>query len=190
MKYFTLSALALLLLAASASDAKAQYARYGLYGSSSILEAWHRGCEANRMWPSQYVPAARRPINSTYSSMINNGWRRQNLLGTYHFDPKTQELTRAGKLKVNWILSQAPHQHRGIFVERAENLSKTASRVASVQDWAASLSPSVGPIDVNDTHLVAEGHQADAVDKVFVGYQTNQPPPVLPADKGSSSDSN
>ncbi len=189
MKYFSVSAIALLMLACGASQAQAQNAQYGLYNSPTVAEACRRGCEANRMWPNQYIPAARRSVYSSYDAMINNGWRRQNLLGAYHFNPETQELTDAGKLKVNWILSQAPQHRRGIFVERGRDLSRTATRVASVHEWAASISPSVGSVEVNDTHLVAEGHQAAAVDRIFVGFHTNQRPPVLPVDQGSSSSS-
>jgi len=121
--------------------------------------------------------------------VINNGWRRQNLLGNYHFEEKSNELTRAGKLKVKWILTQAPYHRRSVFVERASDMSETASRVASIHEYATNMSPNVGTVQVNDTHIVAEGHPAGAVDSVFVGFRANQPPPVLPADTGSSSSS-
>jgi hypothetical protein len=66
---------------------------------------------------------------------------------------------------------------------------QTATRVAHVNQYAANMSPTVGMIDVNDTHIVAEGHSAGAVDNMFVGFQANMPPPVLPPDSGSSSSS-
>jgi len=190
MKTLSISASALLLLVCSASTASAQqYAQYGLYGSSSALGACEAGCRTNQMWPSQYIPAARRSVLSAYEVMINNGWRRQNLLGAYHFNPGSNELTEAGKLKVKWILSQAPQHRRSIFVERGPDQSKTAARVASINNWASAMSPSVGIVDVNDTHIVAEGHPAGTVDHIFVGFQTNQPAPVLPATGLSSSGS-
>jgi len=141
------------------------------------------------MWPCQYVPAARRSVLSAYEVMVNNGWRRQNLVGAYHFDPDTNELTEAGKLKVKWILSQAPLHRRSIFVERGPDQSNTSARVASINQWASTLSPSVGTVDINDTHIVSEGHPAATVDHVFVGFQTNQLPPVLPVEDSSSSSS-
>ncbi|MCA9230344.1 MAG: hypothetical protein KDA57_06820 [Planctomycetales bacterium] len=189
IQYSCILASAWIALVCLASSASAQYAQYGLYGSSSLVEACHLGCRANQMWPAQYIPAARRSVYCAHEAMINNGWRRQNLLGTYHFDSETGELTEAGKLKVKWILSQTPQHRRSIFVERGADLANTADRVAAVQNWAASLSPSVGTIDVNDTHIVAEGHPAGTVDHIFVGFQTNQRPPVLPPDAGSSSSS-
>jgi len=189
MKYLSISVRVLLLLVCSSSAANAQYTQYGLYGSSSALEATCVGCRSNQMWPSQYIPAARRSVLSAYDAMVNNGWRRQNLLGAYHFDPDTNELTDAGKLKVKWILSQAPQHRRNIFVERGPDQSRTSARVVAINHWASTLSPSVGIIDINDTHIVAEGHPAGTVDQIFVGFRANQPPPVLPAANSSSSSS-
>jgi len=106
------------------------------------------------------------------------------LLGDYHFNGQTDELTSAGKLKVNWILSQAPVPRRNVFVQRGSDELQTTARVASVHDYAENLSPSVGQVDVHDTHIVAEGHSAASVDSVFVGYAANRLPPVLPSGGG------
>jgi hypothetical protein len=140
-------------------------------------------CEAgyhqNNMWPNQYIPTARCAVNSHYTAMVNNGWRRQNLLGDYHFESGSNELTDAGKLKSKWILTQAPQDRRTIFIARGENQSETASRLAAVHAWAGNQSPAVEPVLVNDTHIVAEGHTAGSVDSIFVGFQANQPAPIL-----------
>ncbi len=111
--------------------------------------------------------------------MINNGWRRQNLLGDYHFEEGTNQLTAAGKLKSKWILTQAPQDRRTIFVQRGETQSDTASRIAAVHSWAGNQSPALDSVLVNDTHIVSEGHTAGSVDSIFVGFQANQPAPVL-----------
>jgi hypothetical protein len=117
--------------------------------------------------------------------MADNGWRRNNLLGKYHFAPENEELSDAGKAKVEWILTQAPPQRRTIFVERTSDAQRTADRVQAVQDLAANTS--AGPADVQETHIRDEGHPAGAVDAVFTGFSTNQMPPVLPDSGGSSS---
>lgn len=151
---------------------------------------WGLRCESgyceNRMWPAQYIPTARCSVNNAYTAMINNGWRRQNLLGDYHFEEGTNELTSAGKLKSQWILTQAPQDRRNIYVQRGQTQSDTASRIAAVHNWAGNQSPAVEPVLVNDTHIVAEGHTAGSVDSIFVGFQTNQPAPVLPPSTGGN----
>jgi hypothetical protein len=142
----------------------------------------------NNMWPNQYVPTARCSVNSAYTAMINNGWRRQNLLGAYHFEAGTNELTTAGKLKSKWILTQAPQDRRMIFVERGTDQSETASRIAAIHSWASNQSPVMEPVQVNDTHIVSEGHTAGSVDSIFVGFQSNQPAPVLAPSAAAAGD--
>jgi hypothetical protein len=145
--------------------------------------AWR--CEAgyheNNLWPAQYVPTSRCAVNNAYTAMINNGWRRQNLLGNYHFEPGTNQLTTAGKLKTKWILTQAPQDRRTVFVERGTDQAETAARIAAVHSWTANQGSIAEPVMVNDTHIVSEGHTAGSVDHIFTGFQTNLPAPVLPA---------
>lgn len=135
-------------------------------------------------WPNYYIPTARSTINNTMAIMVANGWRRQNLLGDYHFDPETHQLTSAGQLKSQWILTQTPMDRRAVYVERGGTESDTAARIAAVQSYAAGLSPAVEPVSVMDTTIVSEGRPAGAVDSIFVGFQANQPAPVLATESG------
>ena len=191
MKRFRYPAGALLVLALTCQAVQAQCGQYGQCGCEqpTIADLYKSGYAANVIWPRQYVPASRRGICQTYAVMINNGWRRQNLLGDYHFESETNELTRAGELKVNWILTQAPPDRRQVFVQRGMDVDQTAQRIEAVNALASNMSPAVEMVDVTDTHIVAEGHPAGAVDNMFIGFQTNQPPPVLPAPQGSNSTS-
>ena len=77
--------------------------------------------------------------------MVANGWRRQNLLGEFHFEPQSGQLTEAGRLKVQWILTACPEQHRLIYVHTAGTREETAARVAAVQQLAAQFPPTTWP---------------------------------------------
>ncbi len=182
MKNTFILASALVVLVASSS---VSYGQQPCGCEPSMGQQFRAGYDANTQWPRHYVPTARRSVCSAYDAMVNNGWRRQNLLGNYHFNQDTHELTRAGKLKVNWILSQAPAQRRNVFVQRGGKELDTTTRLASVQDYAAVLPYSNGQLNVNDTHIVAEGRSASAVDTKFQAFQKGQeqlppPSPFLP----------
>jgi len=177
---FVLAATTLLLFGTAHSASFAQQS-CGHCQGPSLAQLFRAGYDANKDWPRIYIPPARRSVCSTYDAMINNGWRRQNLLGDYHFNQETNELTNAGKLKVNWILTQAPVQRRSVFVQRGQKELQTTARISAVHDYAGNMSPNVGQVHVNDTHLVAEGHRASSVDSVFVGYDANRAAPMLPA---------
>jgi len=187
-KKFVMAASTLLILvtASSISLAQAQWQQQCQQQCQppSAAQLYRANYDANVHWPKIFIPPARRSVCSTYDAMINNGWRRQNLLGNYHFNQDTNQLTDAGKLKVNWILSQAPQHRRSVFVQRGAEQLQTTARIAAVHEHTAGLSPAIGAVNVNDTHIVAEGNLASSVDSVFVGYEANRLPPVLPASTG------
>jgi hypothetical protein len=140
-----------------------------------------RGYHRNVAWPWPYVCPDRMAVREPFAIMIENGWRRQNLLGEYHFNPQATGLTKAGELKVQWILTQAPPSHRTVFVERSVEPSVTASRVAAARDYATLISVDGPAPQVSETYIVSEGRPASIVDSINVRFQESAMPPVLPA---------
>jgi hypothetical protein len=151
-----------------------------------ITESCEETYYQNAIWPRQYIGPARRGICQATERMIANGWRRQNLLGKYDFDESRQELSEAGRLKVEWILTQAPPQRRTIYVQKLGDQEQMAARIEAVQELASNVAPSAGQVDVQETLVRDEGHPAMQVDAVFVGFSRNQPMPALPGAGGGS----
>jgi hypothetical protein len=182
MKTEYLRALVPLAALVAATTAQAQHCGSCTPGAASSprLEAAKASYHESSMWPRQYVMPARRGICQSYDVMIANGWRRHNLLTKYHFNPENTELSEAGKLKVEWTLTQAPAQRRTLYVERGVDEAQTAERIEAVQSLAGNMNPSPGPADVQETHIRDEGHPAGAVDAMFTGFRAGQAPPVLP----------
>jgi hypothetical protein len=138
------------------------------------------GRRANAQWPAPYVCPDRAHVRAPFEQMVQNGWRRQNLMAPYHFKEDGATLTTAGELKVRWILTQAPPQHRQIFVERAFNPTETAKRMEAVQQFAGLIAMGDQPM-VTETDMIAEGRPASVVDAIGVRFLESMPPPVLPA---------
>ncbi len=136
--------------------------------------------DQNVIWPYQFTPSSKHSVYQFNAIQANAGWRRQNILGSYHFDPADNSLTQAGALKLKWILTQAPEHRRTVLVERGRNPEETGERLASVRDIAGGFQTEGGPMQLHDTHLLVEGHPAGYVDATFVGLQNNRRPPVLP----------
>ncbi|MEM9657727.1 MAG: hypothetical protein AAF961_05130 [Planctomycetota bacterium] len=128
----------------------------------------------NMIWPKQYVRPARRGICQSFETMVNNGWRRQNLLDQYHFEADGAELSEAGQLKARWILTQAPAQRRNIFVGHGVDAAQTADRIGKVHEYAATLGPHAAPASVQETHIRDHGRPAGAVDNMFTDFAGNQ----------------
>jgi hypothetical protein len=112
--------------------------------------------------------------------MIVQGWQHQNLLGSHHFTPDSAQLTTAGQLKVREILTLSPPAYRMVLVERGRDGDATAARIDAVETWMSSHLPEGIATDVRETHLVAEGRPADAVDAISVRFHETRPVPQLP----------
>jgi hypothetical protein len=136
-------------------------------------------------WPEPFNGPDRAVTRMPFAIQVNNGWRRQNMLGEFHFDAGGQ-LTEAGRNKVRWILTTCPQQHRFIYIHIADKNDITMARMASVQQVAAEITPdNVPPITL--TSIAEGGAPADQVDLISRKYQATTPAPRLPA--ASSGDS-
>lgn len=139
------------------------------------------GYHVNTMWPWPYVCPDRIAVREPFCAMVNNGWRRQNLLGQHHFNPDTNQLTTAGELRVQWIMTQAPVDRRNIFVERSLDADITTQRLANVREYAVKVAPEGRTAQVGETYLMSEGRPAAVVDATNVKFLQSMPAPVLPA---------
>src|SRR3954469_24368548 len=124
-------------------DDTAHYIKHGYY--------------VNRQWPWPYVCPDRIAVREPFCMMINNGWRRENLLGAHHFNPDTNQLNAAGQLRVQWILTQAPPDHRSIFVERSLDAKIATQRLAAVRDYSTQIAFDGRTPQIAETTLMSEG---------------------------------
>lgn len=146
-------------------------------------EAGHhckRTYRANQMWPWPYQCPDRVAVREPFGVMVNNGWRRQNLLGAHHFNPDTNQLTTAGELRVQSIMTQTPVDRRSIFIERSLDSDANTTRLAAVRDYATRVSTDGRMPAVEETFLISEGRPAAVVDATNVKFMQAMPAPVLP----------
>lgn len=133
----------------------------------------------NNCWPEPFIYPDRAAVREPLVIMVQNGWRRQNMLGDHHFDGSGSKLTAAGRLKVNWVLTEAPEQHRTIYVHRAETPEKTAARIAAVQEVAAAILPAGQHLAVMESSVSPAGWPAERVDAIGRKFQSSIPEPRL-----------
>lgn len=145
------------------------------------------GRAANAIWPYPYVCPDRVWAHAPFDVMVTNGWRRQNLLGAHHFDQQTGKLTRAGQLKVEWILTQTPPSRRQIFVERSINGDVTQDRIAMAQEFANGLQLEEGEALVQDTFVRSPRRPASMVDGERNSFIENRQPAILPTGTANTS---
>jgi hypothetical protein len=140
----------------------------------------------NNFWPEPFVYADRQAAREPFVAMVSNGWQRQNTLGDHHFDEQTGALTEAGRLKVLWILNEAPEQHRNIFVHRAATSQETLVRMQAVEQLVVHAVSS-GPLPpVFETSRPEDLSPAERVDTVWKKFIQGTPEPKLPSSMGGT----
>ena len=145
-----------------------------------------RDIKRRQCWPEPFVGPDRATVRAPFVTQVANGWRRQNMLGEFHFEPTTGQLNEAGRLKVRWILTVCPEQHRLIYVHMADRNEETAARIVAVQQLANQIAPNDVP-PVMSTSIADEGWPADRVDAIGRKYQASIPAPRLPTAPSSGS---
>jgi hypothetical protein len=147
-----------------------------------VIEDWRE----NNLWPNELPESDRQQVHSTMEMIIHNGWRRQNLLSDFHFDPGTGQLNASGQEKLRWILWEVPEKHRLVYVARAVHPSETAARMASVQKAASQLVGDRPLPPILESELSPIGWPASQVDTIQRKYQETTPPPRLKSQSNSN----
>lgn len=138
---------------------------------------WHR----NNAWPEPFVQVDRRAVTAPIDINIDRGWQLQNTIPDELFEGETQELTRAGELKVQGILTQMPTRRRVVFVLRGKTPEITQVRLKSVERAATEVVGPTAPSMIAVTDIVPRGGSGAYYERVSSGYESTTPPPRLPA---------
>ena len=172
----------------------------GLWGWES-RPAWAQGFLArwwhaiatdfrrNNCWPQPFVYPNRAAVRVPLQMVVDRGWQRHNTLGAEYFDPETQALNHAGRLKVRWILTQAPLDRRVVYLNPGPTAQITQARLAAVRKEVAAY---VSRRQL-DEHLVltpVPEAQWPGADITAIGqrFQASQPAPVLPQQSTTEED--
>ncbi len=161
---------------ACAAGADAQW--LGDFMHSVARDTKRRNC-----WPKPFVAPDRQAVRAPFAAMVSNGWRSQNMIGEHHFIENTGRLTNAGELKVEWILTQAPEQHREIYVFRGRTVEETATRVESVQRLAIGIVRDGDLPQILQSSTPALGWPASNLDAIGRAFQATAPEPRMPPAK-------
>lgn len=158
------------------------------WGGEYAYHVMKRDFRRNNCWPRPFQMTARDAVREPFYTMIDNGWRQQNLLSEYHFNSQTNLLTEAGKVKIRYIIFELPPARRVLFVQRDAKSDITLARVDAVQQEAANLVPHGQLPQVLETSIGPRGTPAHFVDAVDARYLEGLPSPHLePIDTSSSS---
>ncbi|MHB8973480.1 MAG: hypothetical protein ACYC3X_09600 [Pirellulaceae bacterium] len=137
---------------------------------------WHR----NNAWTEPFNLVDREAVRAPEQVMIDKGWQLQNTIPDQLFNAETQELTRAGEMKVQSILTQMPTRRRAVFVMRGSTPEITEARVKSVEKSASEMVRNASTL-ISVTDVVPREGSASYYDRVIMTFESTEPPARLPA---------
>jgi hypothetical protein len=162
-------------------------------GTAPVRAGWHEFCQRSALdwkranaWPQPFVETDRLATCAPFVIMAENGWIHQSTLTNFHFDPATQQLTEAGRLKVQSILTQHPAQFRTVYVVQALKEQETTTRMGAVQDTIQYFAANGTVPDVRLTTEEPRGMPAHEVQAISTKFTETMPDPRLPPSTGAS----
>lgn len=148
---------------------------------SAFLHSIPRDWKRRNCWPEPFVCPDRQAVREPLAIMVNRGWERQNMLADQYFEDNRAELTEAGKLKIQWVLTEPPPHHRTLYVHRALSPELTQARIESVRAYALLLLQGEPCPQILETTVSQPGWPADRVDALSRKFQAAMPEPKLPS---------
>jgi hypothetical protein len=152
-------AVAFLAVVAGVASANAQDPRSCQY-PRGFFEYIADETRQNNRWPYPYSYADRQAEQEPFAIMVQNGWRRQNLLADHYFQEKTGQLTEAGQAVIRRIANEAPAPHRTIYVRKGQTPEQTAARINAVQQYAAKAAVDGNVPPIVETSISPAGYPA------------------------------
>jgi uncharacterized membrane protein YgcG len=145
--------------------------------------------QRNNAWPEPFQSADRAISREFWHIQVNNGWRLQNTVGALFYEDGSNELTRAGELKIKQIVTQNPSHRRTVFVLVADTQAVTAKRVESVQRAVSKYVPE-GPLpQILLTDVDVDGGSGEYFDRIDNAYRQSIPAPRITGGSSGSSGS-
>ena len=167
-------------------------ATLALTSAAQAGDFWYRNkvdFHRNNAWPEPFQSADRALTRDFWQIQVNNGWRLQNTVGNLFYEEGSNDLTRAGELKIKQIVTQNPSHRRTVFVLMSETQAVTAKRVEAVQRAVSKFIPE-GPLpQILLTDVDVDGGSGEYFDRIDNAYRQSIPAPRLDSGSGGGSSS-
>lgn len=143
---------------------------------------------ASNFWPYPYNEQDRCIVRIFEEAQVAEGWKKSTTLYDYHFDPESQELNRAGRQQLLWILQHAHEHRRAAYVQASTEKRINDIRLASVNESLVEFvgSPETLPVMLDITSPVFRpAHEVDLYQKAWIEGMI--PPHIPYSVEGNSS---
>jgi hypothetical protein len=139
--------------------------------------------QRNDAWPKPFQCYDRQAYHSIFAVMTQRGWQCECTLTSDHFDPQTQELNRAGKAKIQGIMTNLPEVARQVHIYQDSTPEVAKARMENVRAEIQTSFMSSAEPQLAITLYKPHGMNGSLVEDVQKRFVENLPDPAVPAAK-------
>jgi len=197
MRRFAFAAFAALIVGGIASTAQAQCVNNGPCANNgqcanngrirdqvrdkvrTTLDQMERDRQRVSCWPHPWVFPDRAAAQAPFIAQVAKGWKQQTTVSDYHFEDNGATLTKAGQMKVKWIINNVPDPFRTVYVQQADGQQETTRRLDDVQQYLANRVTGDPLPAVLPTRHGEPGHSAEYAYDVYSKFRNTIPNPRI-----------
>ncbi|MBL8815950.1 MAG: hypothetical protein JNL58_07950 [Planctomyces sp.] len=138
-------------------------------------------------WPLPYVCQDRAYVHAAMEQQTALGWQEDTTLFNRHFEPETQQLTRAGQRHLDYILHVVPPERRAVYIQSTYDPAVDSMRTEAVNAAMAEYNASGNPVDVAVRDCQELSRPAKEISRINQLYYSSIPAPRLKGSGGGSS---
>jgi hypothetical protein len=158
-----------------------------LHQGLETYKADHRLNRArNSAWPLPFSCWDREHYYAIFNQQYAIGNQVAHTLTSEYFHPESNELNRAGELRVAWIMQNAPQADKQIFLYEDETGPTMDQRIASVREFTDRYYAHLGNAAIVKSQLLPHQIPATFQATYLRQYSQGQPDPVIPVQVGET----
>ena len=153
--------------------------------SNQEPQQWSHTYYDQHYWPLPYVCQDRAAVGAFMETQVALGWQEETTLYNRHFDPTTQQLTRAGELHLEHIVHHVPVDRRAIYIQSTYDAGLDNLRTEAVNTMVARCSTSGNTVQVTVRECQENSRPAAELESISSQYNASTPSPRLSSAGGS-----
>ena len=154
------------------------------------LEKYKAGFRLNHSrgsaWPLPFSCWDREHYYAIMNQQFATGLQVAHTLTAEYFDPETNQLNRAGEMRVGWIMQNSPQASKQIFVYQDQTGPTMQQRMDAIRKFSDRYYSHLGQVAIASSQI--RPHQVPALYQAQTNtlYSESMPDPIIPLEVGES----
>lgn len=155
-------------------------------GIQTYKADYHLNRARSSAWPLPFSCWDREHYYSILNQQYATGTQVAHTLTSEYFNSESNELNRAGEMRVAWIMQVAPQSDKQIYVYEDETSPTMDQRMSSIREFTGRYYGHLGNASIAKSQILPHQIPASFQAITLQNYFEGQPDPIIPVDTGST----